>query len=56
MENFWLAQQVFNVYIKTEKLIESDEAKSEEIDGVVKIVVGHIDRYLNLSQLCRQNE
>jgi hypothetical protein len=71
MENFWFAQKVFNVYIKTEKLIKSDEAKLEEIDSVVKIVVGHIDRYalfgvtgngiqpeyrLNLLQLCGQNE
>ena len=45
MENFWLAQQVFNVYVKTKKLIESPEAQQEEIDRVVKMVVGRIDRY-----------
>jgi uncharacterized protein YgbK (DUF1537 family) len=45
MENFWLAQQVFNVYVKTQKLIESPEAQQEEIDRVVKMVVGRIDRY-----------
>ncbi|WP_329887531.1 hypothetical protein [Pseudoramibacter faecis] len=33
------------MYIKTEKFIENDESKSKEIDRVVKIVVGHIDRY-----------
>lgn len=45
MENFWLAQQVFNVYVKTEQLIKSEKERETEINRAVQTVLAQIDNY-----------
>lgn len=45
MENFWLAQQVYNVYVKTKLLIQDEETRSKEIARVVNDILSHIKDY-----------
>ena len=45
MENFWLAQQVYNVYVKTKLLIQDEETRNKEIERVVQDILSHTKDY-----------
>lgn len=41
MENFWLSQKVYNVYVQSKKLIGSEEDRQEEVNRVVSDIMDH---------------
>lgn len=45
MENFWLAQKVCNVYVKTGLLIKGEEERTKEISRVVKEILKQTQDY-----------
>lgn len=71
MENFWLAQKVYNVYVDTRKIVESAEERKKEKERVVKDILAHTSEYelfsvtgdgiqpenrLNLSKIAKQQK
>lgn len=45
MENFWLSQQVYNVYAVTRMFLEGEEKRQAEISRVVNDILSHRDEY-----------
>lgn len=43
MENFWLAQPVYNVFVETKNFLESEEARKKEIERVAEEILSHGD-------------
>ena len=41
MENLWLSQPVYNVFVKTKQFLEGEEARQAEIDRVVQDILSH---------------
>lgn len=45
MEELWLSQKTFNIFVKTKELVESEERCEAEIDRIVKAVLENSPRY-----------
>src|SRR5699024_9029678 len=43
MQNFWLAQPVYNVFVKTKEFLEGEEAREKEICRVTEDILAHGD-------------
>ena len=41
MENLWLSQPVYNVFVKTKQFLEGEESRQAEIDRVVQDILSH---------------
>lgn len=45
MDELFLAQKVWNVFVDTKELLESDERRATEIERVVKAILDHCEPY-----------
>lgn len=45
MEELWLSQKTFNVFVQTKELLESDERRDAEMDRVVNAVLENCSRF-----------
>lgn len=45
MEELWLSQKTYNVFVNTKRLLESEEERKQEVERVVKAVMEQCDKH-----------